>query len=144
MIYTCCLLYPKQRVAEGVMFLIRPFVSQSVSQSVSPVFLVSATPLKPLNRILWKFVVMKDIMCRRAYPQEILIQFFFLRVTHILNLEIWLKWKILLKTVCQPNSSEAALKNFEKLYSNEGLNVYMCISTGNSDSFVFPGSFCLT
>ena len=29
----------------------RPSVSQSVSQYVSPVFLVSTTPLKPLNRI---------------------------------------------------------------------------------------------
>ena len=38
--------------------------------------LVSATPLKPLNRIAWNFVVMKDIMCRYAYAQEILIQFF--------------------------------------------------------------------
>ena len=28
-----------------------PSVSQSVSQSVSPVFLVNATPLKPTNRI---------------------------------------------------------------------------------------------
>ena len=65
-------LYPTQRVAEGMMFLTRP----SVSQSVSPVFLVSATPLKPLNRISWNFVVMKDIMCRCAYPQEILIPFF--------------------------------------------------------------------
>ena len=57
-----------------------PSVSQSVSQSVSPsvlFFLVSATPLKPLNRISWNFVVMKDIMCRCAYPQEILIPFFF-------------------------------------------------------------------
>ena len=31
-----------------------PSVSQSVSQSVSPVFLVSATPLKQLNRIFMK------------------------------------------------------------------------------------------
>ena len=38
-------------VAEGIMFLTRPSISLSVSQSVSPVFLVSATPLKPLNRI---------------------------------------------------------------------------------------------
>ena len=53
-----------------------PSVSQSVSQSVSPVFLFSATPLKPLNRISWNFVDMKDIMCRCAYPQEILIPFF--------------------------------------------------------------------
>ena len=48
----------------------------SVSQSIIPVFLVSLTPLKPLDRISWNFVFMKDIMCRRAYPQEILIQFF--------------------------------------------------------------------
>ena len=34
--------------------------------------------LKPLNRISWKFVVIKDIMCRCAYSQEIFIQFFFL------------------------------------------------------------------
>ena len=68
-------LYPTQRVAEGIMFLTRP----SVSQSVSPVFLASATPLKPLNRISWNFVDMKDIMCRCAYPQEILIPFFFQR-----------------------------------------------------------------
>ena len=50
----------------------------SVSQSVSPVFLVSATPLKPLNRISWNCVDMKDIMCNCAYAQNILIQFFFL------------------------------------------------------------------
>ena len=60
-------------------------------------FFVSATPLKRLNRISWKFVVIKDIMCRCGYLQEILIQFLFLRVTLLLNLEIWAKWKILLK-----------------------------------------------
>ena len=37
----------------------------------------SATPLKQLNRILFNFVVIKDIMCRCAYLQQILIQFFF-------------------------------------------------------------------
>ena len=79
------------------MFLSRPSVSLSVSQSVSPVFLVSATPLKPLNRISWNFVVMKDIMCTCAYPQEILIPFVSLRFTPSLNFEIWRKWKILLK-----------------------------------------------
>ena len=43
------------------------------------VFLVSATPLKPLGRISWNFVV------------------FFLGFTPFLNFEIWRKWKILLK-----------------------------------------------
>ena len=35
--------------------------------------LVSTTPLNPLNRIAWNFVVMKDIMCRYAFLQEMLI-----------------------------------------------------------------------
>ena len=44
------------------------------------VFLVCATPLKPIHRISWSFVVMKDIMCRCVYPQEIFIPFFFLEL----------------------------------------------------------------
>ena len=63
----------------------------SVSQSVSPVFLVSATQLKNTQQNFVNFVVMQDIMCRWAYQQEILIQFFFLGVTPFLNLEIWQK-----------------------------------------------------
>ena len=35
--------------------------------------LVSTPPLKLYNRIAWYFVVMKDIMCRYTYPQEMLI-----------------------------------------------------------------------
>ena len=31
--------------------------------------------LAQLNRISWNFVVMKDIICRCAYPQEILLPF---------------------------------------------------------------------
>ena len=91
----CWSLNPTQLVAEGIMFLTRPSVSQS--ESVSPDFLVSATPLKPLNRISLNFAVMKDIMCRCAYSQEIMIQLFFLRITPFLNLKIWTYWKILLK-----------------------------------------------
>ena len=49
---------------------------------------VSATPLKPLNRISWNFVVMKDIMCRYAYAQDISIQFFLSELSPFLNLEI--------------------------------------------------------
>ena len=40
-------------------------------------FLVSATPLKSLNRITWNYVVVKEIMCKCAYPKEILIPYFF-------------------------------------------------------------------
>ena len=55
--------------------------------------------LLSLNRISWNFVGLKDIhvLCRCAYPQEILIHFLFLGVTPFLNWEIWSKWKILLK-----------------------------------------------
>ena len=35
--------------------------------------IVSTTPLKPLNRIAWNVVVMKDIMFRYAFLQEMLI-----------------------------------------------------------------------
>ena len=35
--------------------------------------LVSTTPLKLRNKIVWNFVVMKDIMCRYAFIQEMLI-----------------------------------------------------------------------
>ena len=72
-------------------------IRQSISQSVSPVFLVSATPLKPLDRITWNCIDMKDVMCRCAYLQDILIQVFCLGVTPFFNFEIWPKWKILLK-----------------------------------------------
>ena len=45
---------------------VRQAVSLAVSQSVL-FFLVSATPLKPLNRIWWNFEVIKDIMWRYAF-----------------------------------------------------------------------------
>ena len=34
---------------------------------------VSTTRLKPLNRIVWNFVIMKDIMCRYSFLQKMLI-----------------------------------------------------------------------
>ena len=44
------------------------------------------------------------------------------------------------ETVCQGNSSDTAQQNYMKLCSYEGLNLLMCISTGNSDSIFFSGS----
>ena len=70
-----------------------PSVSQSDSKSVSPVFLVSATPLKQLNRIPCIFVVMKNILCRCAYPQEILIHFFFSKSYALFELKNLAKMK---------------------------------------------------
>ena len=127
---------PRNEVAEGIMFLTRPSVSPSVSQSVavSPVLFVSATPLKPLNRISWNFVVIKDIMCTYAYPQEILIQFFSQSNAHF-ELRNLAKMKDTTWTICQRNSSETAQQNFVKLCSCEGHNMLMCIPTGNFVQF---------
>ena len=54
---------------------LRPFWTKKIGQNeryFSTQF-VSATPLKPLNRISWNFVVMKEIMCRYTFLQEMLI-----------------------------------------------------------------------
>ena len=85
-------LYPRKWVVEGIMLF-----DPSVSQSVSPVFLVSATPLKPLKRILW-------ICCYKGHNAWMRIStgnfdsIFSLRVTPL----IWPKWKILLKQIVSP------------------------------------------
>ena len=156
------LLYPTQRVAEGVMFS-DPSASQLVSPSVlfflSVQFLcvnvhihrkfwfsfflgvtaflnfeilpkwkillkqfVSATSLKPLNRISWNFVVMKDLMCRCAYPGEFWF-FFFLGVTPLFKLGNLTNIRILLETR-QRNYTETAQQNFVKLCNYEGHNFF--------------------
>ena len=61
-------------------------------------------------------------MCRCAYPQEILIQFFFSE-SALFELKNLAKMKDTTETVCQRNSSETAQQNFLKLCSNEGHNV---------------------
>ena len=83
---------------------------------------VSITPLKLIKRISWNFVVMKDIMCRCAYPHEILIKFFSGSNAPFLNLEIWPKLKILLKTVRQHNLLKPLNRILWKLCSYEGQN----------------------
>ena len=102
---------------------------------------VSAIPLKPLNKISWNFVVMNDIMCWCAYPQEILIPFFS-RSYALFEFRNLTKMKDATEIVFQRNSSEAAQQNFVKLCSYEGLNVQMCISIGNSYSFFFFWEEC--
>ena len=74
---------------------------------------VSAIPLKPLNRILWNFVVMKDKLCKCAYLQEIFIYMVFFpgaTCMPLLNLEIWPKLKYTTKSVCNRNSSKLSHK----------------------------------
>ena len=66
-----------------------PSVSQSGSKSVS-------------TELPETFVVMKDIMCRCAYHRKFLF-IFFLWITLFLNLNIWRKWKILLKQLVSAN-----------------------------------------
>ena len=61
-------------------------------------------------------------MCRYAYPQEALIQFFS-RNDALFELRNLTKIKDTSETVCQHNSSEAAQHNFVKLCIYEGLNV---------------------
>ena len=77
-------------------------------------------------------------MCRWAYLPEILIPFFFPEL-HPFKLRNLTKMKDATETVCKRNSSETAKQNFVKLCSYKGLNVEMCISTGNSDSIYFSG-----
>ena len=57
---------------------------------------------------------------------------FFWQLYPFLNLEIWPKLHILLKTVRQGNSIETAQQNFMKLFSYEGHNMKICIFTGNA------------
>ena len=59
------------------------------------------------------FVLMKDILCRRAYSHEHFIHFF-LGVTARLNIEIWPKLRILLKQIVSPTP----LKPLNKIYWN--------------------------
>ena len=64
-------------------------------------------------------------MCRCAYPQENLIQFFFLGVMPLFKLRNLTKIKdtYILKTDRQRNSTETTQQNFVKLCSYEEYNV---------------------
>ena len=58
----------------------------------------------------------KDILCKYAYLQEILSQFFFGNYVPF-ELQNFTKLTYTTKTFCQCNSSETAQQNFMKLYS---------------------------
>ena len=61
-------------------------------------------------------------MCKCAYPQEILIPFFFSEYA-LFELRNLTKMKVSTETVCQRNSSEVAQQNFVELRNYEGLNM---------------------
>ena len=106
--------------------------------SVSLVFLVSATPLKPLNRIVWNFVVIKDIMCRCAYPQEILIPFFS-RIYALFELRNLAKMKDTTETVGQHNSTETAQQNCVKRTLCVDMHLYRkCWFNPFEEHFISP------
>ena len=65
---------------------------------------------------------MKDVMCRCAYPQEILIPFFSW-IYALFELRNLTKMKDTTETVGQHNSTETTQQNCVKLCSYEGHNL---------------------
>ena len=100
------------------MFLTRQsvLVSQSVRQSC---FSCQRNSSETAQQNFVKLVVMKYILYRCAYPQEILIPFFS-RSNSLFQLRNLAKMKDTTETVCQHNSSETAQQNFLKLCGCEG------------------------
>ena len=74
--------------------------------------LVSATPLKLLNRISWNLVGNKDTICSCAYHQEILIAWM---LWELCPFELKNFPKYTPEAACQRNSSETTEQNFMKL-----------------------------
>lgn len=67
--------------------------SQTCSQSISPVFVTTPPPLKPLNRISWIFMFYKYIMHRCAWIVYSKIQFNFWEGVGFLYAFVW-TWKL--------------------------------------------------
>ena len=118
------LLYPTQRVVEGIMFLTRPSVCQSVRQSC---FACQHNSSETAQQNFLKLCSYEGHNVQMHISTGNLDSFFFLRVT------LFLTQKDTTETVCQCNSSEATQQNFVKLCSYEGHNVLICIFTGNAD-----------
>ena len=60
---------------DSIFFRVMPFLNLDIwpKWKILLFFLLAQV----LNTISWNFVVIKDIMCRCAYPQDILMRFFF-------------------------------------------------------------------
>ena len=99
---------------------------------------VSTTSLKLLNGISWNLVVMKYMVCRWAYLQEILIQIFFVLSYALFILINIAKIKCRTEIICHRNSSKPLnriSRNFFQ-YRSYGQTVNRCI-------YVFSGNFYL-
>ena len=83
-----------------------------ISRNILLKQLVSATPLKLLNRISWNLVGSKDTICSCAYYQEILI---FWILLELCPFELRNFPKFTTEAACQCNSSETNEQNFMKL-----------------------------
>ena len=90
--------------------------------------LVSATPLKPLNRISWNFVVMKDIMCRYAFLQEMLIWSFWgaIYIPFFLRLPFTNAWNCHSYSILKQcwSVGYVSLLTLSFIYSKVGLLIY--------------------
>ena len=68
-----------------ILFFWASYVPFKLGKFVKMKYTTETVSLKPLHRISWTFVVMKYMICRCAFSQICLIQFFFLGVMHLLN-----------------------------------------------------------
>ena len=78
------------------------------NKTALPKQFVSTAPLKPLCRISWNFVVMKDILCGCAYLQEILSKFFFWDLRSFWTMKFGQNLIYYRETFCQRDSFETA------------------------------------
>ena len=116
-----------------------PFVSQSVSQSVSPCFSCQPNSSETAQQNCLKFCSYTGHSVQMRISTGNFDSIFFSRSYAPFEHRNLTKIKDTTETVCQPNSSETAKENFLKLCGYEGHNVQMCISTGNFDSIFFLG-----
>jgi hypothetical protein len=98
--------------------------------------LVSATPLKLLNRISWNLVGSKDTICSCANHQEILIAWM---LWELCPFELRNVLKFTTEAACQHNSSETTEQNFNFAMTIWNSTCNPCFSTFDQIFFVFHG-----
>jgi hypothetical protein len=107
----CSCAYYKDILIALILWELCPF-ELKISTNILLKQLVSATPLKLLNRISWNLVGSKDTICSCAYYQEILISWI---LWELCPFELRNFPKFTTEAACQRNSSETTEQNFMKL-----------------------------